>query len=485
MLFRFRAYVKGLLLSSLFVLASFARSQEIPSGTDREAFAQNMRDLLDSTVDSGIVVEAKEADHSVLCESFDKANEEYARRVFANSQLGQLLLSKNFAEIVITSGKEFWTATPCTAGFCQPNGPLDGPYPTTDSAKRVNRTASTTLIKIPATSGISDEDFLKIANLQGRISAMSTTDLTACLQRLLFVIRMSREAISGSAVARYLSSESSTTADQIHSLLTNFPDYRFDKSKYSLPDRLKNFSPSTVIARERILQSLNEELNNEVSKLLSFKDFKLEPSSLVLLKRTLTTADFERIASTLRDVDLAHYRLAELQNEIEQSRSKIRVLAAKGEYYEGDRAVVITVLQTRMQVITSADPNGYKRVVSRRPLQRLVVALGGSHSGEGITLGGGMSGFPPRTFDGHGATADLLCLENCPTLVVGATLRLQLGRYITHESPHTGSEGYSYDNVPYLSLQGEHGIAAWQILELCSGPSSGQCLAVSTVNSRE
>jgi hypothetical protein len=484
MLFRHRAHAKVLSLLALVALASFARSQEVPSATDRETFAQNMRDVLDSTLDFSIVIEAKEIDHSVLCESFNKANGEYVRRAFSNSELGQLLLSKNFTEIVITNGKEFWTARPCKGGFCQPTGPSEGVYPGADSAKRVNPSVGTTLISVPTPPVISDEDFLKIANLQGRISGMPTTDLAGSLQRVLFVIRMSREAIPGSAVANYLSSEGAKTADHIHSLLTNFPDYHFDKGKYFLPDRLKAFSPATVVARDRALQLLNEELTAEVSTLPSFNDLRLDTTSLALLKSILATADFARITSTLRDVDLAHYRLAELQNELEQSQSKVRILAAKGEYYEGDGAVVITVLQTRMQVITSADPNGYHHVVSR-PLQRLIVSVGGPHPGEGITLGGGVSGASPRTFDGHGSTADLLCLENCPTLGVGATLRLQLGRYITHESPHTSTEDYSYDNVPYLSRRGENGLSAWQILELCSGPTSEQCLAVSTVNSRE
>lgn len=137
-----------------------------------------------------------------------------------------------------------------------------------------------------------------------------------------------------------------------------------------------------------------------------------------------------------------------------------------------------------MQVIASTDANGYRQSTSH-PLQRLLVAVGGHKPGDGIKIGGGVSGLPPRNFWGHGATADLLCLENCSILEVGQTYQLKLGRYITHESSHSGYEGYSYDSVPYLSLRRENGIAAWQILELCSGTPGERCLELSTVNSRE
>jgi hypothetical protein len=91
----------------------------------------------------------------------------------------------------------------------------------------------------------------------------------------------------------------------------------------------------------------------------------------------------------------------------------------------------------------------------------------------------------PHIFWGHGAVGDLLCLQSCPIVQVGKMYCFQLGRIITNESPHTGFESYSYDNLPYLEMDGKGGISAWQILELCSGRSAEGCLEMSTVHSRE
>lgn len=139
-----------------------------------------------------------------------------------------------------------------------------------------------------------------------------------------------------------------------------------------------------------------------------------------------------------------------------------------------ERCVVVTVLKAMEVIVTTSDGNGYKHQVGA-PLQRVATSVGGPRKGNGIMMHG-------LVFDGNGARADLLCLQNCFDLKPGSTHYMGMGRFETHWRPCSdGGEGTCYDNVPYLSI----GNSKWQVLELCSGRASDQCFAISTVNSRE
>jgi hypothetical protein len=148
--------------------------------------------------------------------------------------------------------------------------------------------------------------------------------------------------------------------------------------------------------------------------------------------------------------------------------------AAEEERRLCDDCITIRVVKASLVTITTTDASG-----KGLPLQRLIVAVGGQKKGDGMSLNG-------QIFDGNGATADLLCLQNCFNLTVGSTYRMRLGRLQTHTRRCNAVYGdcWEYDNLPYLSIETANGIAAWQILELCSGRPGEACLALSTVNSR-
>lgn len=127
--------------------------------------------------------------------------------------------------------------------------------------------------------------------------------------------------------------------------------------------------------------------------------------------------------------------------------------------------------------LDTKDPNGY--VIRSVPLQRATVFVGGHRKGDGLNIAG-------HIFEGNGATADILCLQNCQRLHKGDIYSMQIGAIKTHYRRCYAQYGdcWDYDNLPYLWSGPEARKSAWQVLELCSHLASN-CLALSTVNSRE
>jgi hypothetical protein len=165
------------------------------------------------------------------------------------------------------------------------------------------------------------------------------------------------------------------------------------------------------------------------------------------------------------------------QEHPETAQRKQRIAAEKRRLCEG-ACITVRVVKASLVTITTKDANGYTSSKGI-PIQRLIVAVGGQKKGDGMSLGG-------HIFEGNGATADVLCLQNCFDLTVGSTYRMRLGRLQTHMRRCYAVYGdcWDYDNLPYLSIETTNGIAAWQILELCSGRQGEACLALSSVNSR-
>lgn len=138
---------------------------------------------------------------------------------------------------------------------------------------------------------------------------------------------------------------------------------------------------------------------------------------------------------------------------------------------------IITVASVADVNLDTRDPNGY--VISRIPLQRATVLVGGYRPGDGLFIGG-------RTFEGNGATADILCLHNCQRLHKGDVYSMRIDHLETHMRRCYAEYGdcWKYDNLPFLWTGPPDHKSAWQVLELCSDQGIN-CVALSSVDSRE